>query len=295
MGGSATYGSASPEAIRSDRSIRLDPALQHPPSRPSPARGEGATVRFMLDLPPDLIAALRAARRIVASTGAGISAESGISTFRDAQTGLWAKYKPEDLATPQAFLRNPRRVWEWYEWRRSVVATVEPNPGHHALARIEAARGTAGADFLLVTQNVDGLHAKAGSRNLVELHGNIQRTICFDRRHAAASWAATEDPPPLCAECGSPLRPDVVWFGETLPPDALRRAQQAAAQCDLFLSIGTSTLVYPAAELPFVAGSNGATVVEINPDATPLSKLADFVLREKSGIALPAIADAMLA
>ncbi len=243
-----------------------------------------------IDLPPDLIAALRAARRIVASTGAGISAESGISTFRDAQTGLWAKYRPEDLATPQAFLRNPRRVWEWYEWRRSVVATVEPNPGHHALARIEAAR----PDFLLVTQNVDGLHAKAGSRKLVELHGNIQRTICFDRRHPAESWAATDDPPPLCAECGAPLRPDVVWFGESLPPEALRRAQQAAAQCDLFLSIGTSTLVYPAAELPYIAGSNGATVVEINPDATPLSQRADYVLRENSGIALPAIAEAML-
>ena len=248
-----------------------------------------------LDLPPDLVSALRAARRVVASTGAGVSAESGISTFRDAQTGLWAKYRPEDLATPQAFLRNPRMVWEWYEWRRSVVATVEPNPGHHALARIEAARSAAGLDFLLVTQNVDGLHAKAGSRNLVELHGNIRRTICFDRRHPAGSWPATDDPPPLCAECGAMLRPDVVWFGETLPPAALRRAQQAAAECDLFLSIGTSTLVQPAAELPFIAGSNGATVVEINPDATPLSRLADFVLREKAGIALPALAEAMLA
>lgn len=247
-----------------------------------------------LDLPHDLIAALRATKRIVASTGAGISAESGISTFRDAQTGLWSKYKPEDLATPQAFLRNPRMVWEWYEWRRSVVATVEPNPGHHALARIEAARGAAGADFLLVTQNVDGLHVKAGSRNLVELHGNIRRTICFDRRHPAESWAPTDEPPPRCAECGAMLRPDVVWFGETLPPMALRRAQQAAAECDMFLSIGTSTLVYPAAELPFIAGSNGATIVEINPDATPLSRQADFVLREKAGIALPAIADAML-
>ncbi len=243
-----------------------------------------------MDLDSNLVAALRAAKRIVASTGAGISAESGISTFRDAQTGLWAKYKPEDLATPQAFLRNPRMVWDWYEWRRSVVATVEPNAGHSALAAIEAGR----PDFLLVTQNVDGLHAKAGSRNLVELHGNIRRTICFDHHHPAESWAPTNDPPPRCRQCGSPLRPDVVWFGETLPAEALRRAQQAAAQCDLFLSIGTSTLVYPAAELPFIAGSNGACVVEVNPDTTPLSKLADFVLREKAGIALPAIAEAML-
>jgi NAD-dependent deacetylase len=244
-----------------------------------------------MQLPPDLISALRAATRIVASTGAGISAESGLSTFRDTQTGLWAKYKPEDLATPQAFQRNPRMVWEWYEWRRSFVAKVEPNPGHHALAKIEAAK----YGFVLVTQNVDGLHAKAGSRNLVELHGNIRRTICFDHRHPAESWAPTDEPPPRCAQCGALLRPDVVWFGETLPPDNLRRAQAAAAECDLFLSIGTSTLVRPAAELPFIAKQAGALVVEINPDATPLSRLADFVVREKAGTALPAIAESMLA
>jgi NAD-dependent deacetylase len=242
-----------------------------------------------IDLPPELIDRLRTAKRIVASTGAGISAESGLSTFRDKQTGLWAKYRPEDLATPQAFQRDPRMVWEWYEWRRGFVAEAQPNPGHHALAQIEAAR----PGFLLVTQNVDGLHTKAGSRNLVELHGNIRRSICFDRRHVAESWAPTNNPPPLCAQCGSPLRPDVVWFGEALPQEALRRAQEAAANCDLFLSIGTSTMVYPAAELPFIAGSNGATVVEINPDETPLSKLADYVVREKAGVALPDIAAAM--
>jgi NAD-dependent deacetylase len=242
------------------------------------------------DLPRELIDRLRAAKRIVAFTGAGISAESGLSTFRDKQTGLWAQYRPEDLATPEAFRRNPRMVWEWYEWRRGFVAQALPNSGHHALAQIEAAR----PGFLLATQNVDGLHARAGSRNLVELHGNIRRTICFDHRHPAESWKPVDEPPPLCARCGSLLRPDVVWFGETLPEDAIRRAQEAAAQCDLFLSIGTSTLVYPAAELPFIAGSNGATVIEINPDFTPLSKLADFVLREKAGVALPAIAAAML-
>ena len=243
-----------------------------------------------IDLPPELIDRLRAARRIVAFTGAGISAESGLSTFRDKQTGLWAKYRPEDLATPQAFQRNPRMVWEWYEWRRGFVAKAEPNPGHHALARIEAKR----PGFFLATQNVDGLHARAGSRNLVELHGNIRRTICFDQRHLAERWDPVDEPPPLCPRCRSFLRPDVVWFGEALPENALRRAQEAAAQCDLFLSIGTSTLVYPAAELPFMAGSNGATVVEVNPDFTPLSQLADFVLREKAGVVLPAIAAAML-
>lgn len=243
-----------------------------------------------IDLPRELIDRLRAAKRIVAFTGAGISAESGLSTFRDKQTGLWAKYRPEDLATPQAFQRNPRMVWEWYEWRRGFVAEAKPNPGHHALARIEAAR----PGFFLATQNVDGLHARAGSRNLVELHGNIRRIICFDHRHPAERWDPVDEPPPRCDQCGALLRPDVVWFGETLPPDALSRAQEAAAQCDLFLSIGTSTMVYPAAELPFIAGSNGATVVEINPDFTPLSKLADFTLREKAGVALPAIATAML-
>ena len=243
-----------------------------------------------IDLPPELIDRLRAAQRIVAFTGAGISAESGLSTFRDKQTGLWAKYRPEDLATPQAFRRNPRMVWEWYEWRRGFVAQAEPNPGHHALARIEAARPA----FFLATQNVDGLHARAGSRNLVELHGNIRRTICFDHRHLAESWEPVGEPPPRCGLCGALLRPDVVWFGETLPEEALRRAQEAAAKCDLFLSIGTSTLVYPAAELPFIAGSNGATVVEINPDFTPLSKLADFVLRDKAGVVLPVLAAAML-
>jgi NAD-dependent protein deacetylase/lipoamidase len=243
-----------------------------------------------IDLPSALIDRLRAAKRIVAFTGAGISAESGLSTFRDKQTGLWAKYRPEDLATPQAFRRNPRMVWEWYEWRRGFVAEAQPNPGHHALARIEAAR----PDFFLATQNVDGLHARAGSRNLVELHGNIRRTVCFDHRHPAERWDPVDEPPPRCAQCGALLRPDVVWFGEALPEAALRRAQEAAARCDLFLSIGTSTMVYPAAELPFIAGSNGATVVEINPDLTPLSRLANFVLREKAGVALPAIAAAML-
>ncbi|HEX6117845.1 MAG TPA: NAD-dependent deacylase [Dongiaceae bacterium] len=243
-----------------------------------------------IDLPLELIDRLRTAERIVAFTGAGISAESGLSTFRDAQTGLWAKYRPEDLATPQAFQRNPRMVWEWYQWRRGFVAKAEPNSGHHALARIEAAR----PGFFLATQNVDGLHARAGSRNLVELHGNIGRTVCFDRRHLAERWNPVDEPPPRCSQCGGLLRPDVVWFGEALPEDALHQAQEAAAECDLFLSIGTSTMVYPAAELPFIAGSNGATVVEINPDFTPLSRLADFTLREKAGKALPAIAAAML-
>ncbi|HEY3145785.1 MAG TPA: NAD-dependent deacylase [Dongiaceae bacterium] len=242
------------------------------------------------DLPRELIDRLRAAQRIVAFTGAGISAESGLSTFRDKQTGLWAQYRPEDLATPQAFQRNPRMVWEWYEWRRGFVAQAAPNAGHHALARIEAAR----PGFFLATQNVDGLHARAGSKSLVELHGNIGRTICFDHRHFAERWEPVDEPPPRCGQCGALLRPDVVWFGEALPEEALRRAQQAAAQCDLFLSIGTSTMVYPAAELPFIAGSNGATVVEINPDFTPLSQLADFVLREKAGVALPAMAAAVL-
>src|ERR1044072_2660289 len=178
-------------------------------------------------LPPELIDRLRAAQRIVAFTGAGISAESGLSTFRDKQTGLWAKYRPEDLATPQAFQRNPRMVWEWYEWRRGFVAQAEPNPGHHALAEIEAAR----PGFLLATQNVDGLHARAGSRNLVELHGNIRRTICFGHRHPAESWAPAEESTPrrpaarsaalCCAQmsCGwAKLFAEMPWPAPSRPP-----------------------------------------------------------------------------
>ena len=231
--------------------------------------------------------AIAVARSIVVLTGAGISAESGIPTFRDALTGLWARYRPEDLATPEAFRREPRRVWDWYAWRRERVASVAPNPGHVALARIERQAVARGASFLLVTQNVDGLHAAAGSERLVELHGNIGRVKCLERGHPAADWPREAPGPPPCAECGSPLRPDVVWFGEALPPEALAAALQATARCDLFLSVGTSGLVEPAASLAFAALERGATVIEVNPQPTALAPRAWAAFAGKAGEVLP--------
>jgi len=234
----------------------------------------------------DLALALRRATRVVALTGAGISAESGVPTFRDAQTGLWAKFDPRELATPSAFARHPRRVWDWYAARRSALAGIVPNPGHAALARMEAFV----PEFLLATQNVDGLHAKAGSRRVVELHGNITRVKCSREHRVVTSW---EDPldglPPRCSHCGAFLRPDVVWFEEVLPEDALARAEEAARRAELMLVVGTSAEVWPAAALPRTAKAAGARVVEVNPEETPLSAFADDVLRAPAGIALPAL------
>ena len=245
-------------------------------------------MRKSLDLSPALISALRSATRIVASTGAGISAESGLSTFRDKQTGLWAKYRPEDLATPQACRRDPRMVWDWYEWRRGFVAEARPNPGHHALARIEAQR----PGFLLVTQNVDGLHQRAGSSGVLELHGNLNRFKCSKSGTLLEGPPpATDDPPPLHPETGHYLRPDVVWFGEGLPAETLQASIEAAHEADVYLTIGTSALVYPAAALPEMASRSGAVVIEINPTATPFSDVASFSLRGKAGELLPAIVE----
>ena len=230
--------------------------------------------------------ALAQARSIVVMTGAGISAESGIPTFRDALTGLWSRFRPEDLATEEAFRRDPRTVWDWYAWRREQVGQVAPNAGHRALARLEQRAAGRGADFLLVTQNVDGLHGAAGSRRMVELHGNIRRVKCLDGGHPATSWPADLHPPP-CPTCGSPLRPDVVWFGEMLPEGALEHAIAAAGACDVFLCVGTSGLVEPAASLPRVALQGGAFVVEVNPDRTPLTAHASLALAGAAGAILP--------
>jgi len=236
--------------------------------------------------------ALASARSIVVLTGAGISAESGIPTFRDAMTGLWEKFRPEDLATPEAFRRDPRTVWAWYAWRRARVAEARPNAGHLALARLEQAVRDRGASFLLVTQNVDGLHSVAGSRSLVELHGNIRRVKCFGSGHPAETWPDEGPVPPTCARCGSALRPDVVWFGEALPTAALETAGEAALRCEVFLSIGTSGLVEPAASLPFTALAAGAQVIEVNPDATPLTRQATLVLAGSAGAVLPRLVPA---
>jgi len=230
--------------------------------------------------------ALRRATRVVALTGAGISAESGVPTFRDAQTGLWAKYDPRELATPAAFARHPKLVWDWYAARRAALAHVVPNPGHVALARMDALV----PEFLLATQNVDGLHARAGSRRLVELHGNIARVRCSREDRVVERWTEPGDGlPPRCPHCGAWLRPDVVWFEEMLPAAALDRAEQAARRAEVMVVVGTSAEVWPAAGLAHTAKAAGARLVEVNPEATPLSRLADDVLRAPSGIALPAL------
>ncbi len=237
----------------------------------------------MRDFPSNLIQALRDAEHVVALTGSGISAESGVPTFREAQVGLWERYAPQQLATPEAFAKDPGLVWEWYEWRRSLVAKATPNPGHKALAELERRI----PDFTLVTQNVDGLHARAASRNLIELHGNVLRSKCSLEGEVAEPEENDDSVPPRCPRCGAPLRPDVVWFGEMLPAGALEAASEAARTCDLLFSIGTSSLVYPAAALPYEALENGATLVEINPSETPLTRHAAFVLRGPAGEVLP--------
>lgn len=238
----------------------------------------------------DLLAErLLQAGTVVFLTGAGASAESGIPTFRDAMTGLWSRFRPEALASPDGFARDPALVWGWYQWRRQLVEGAEPNPGHLAIAAMQALL----EDTTLVTQNVDGLHQRAGSPAVLELHGNLFRNICSrDGRDVdVATWVPGE--PPACPRCGAPVRPAVVWFGEMLPEDALKEAQSAASNCDVFFSIGTSALVYPAADLAEIAMRSGATVVEINPEATPLTAHADFVVADRSASALPRIAEAV--
>ena len=216
----------------------------------------------MPSFPDAVLSALRAAHRVAVLTGAGISAESGIPTFRDALTGLWANFRAEDLATPDAFRRDPDLVWHWYRSRRQRLREVEPNPGHRALAALAGKV----PELTLVTQNVDGLHARAGSRDVIELHGNITRVKCFDEDLPVDDWTDGEAVP-RCPRCGGLLRPDVVWFGEMLPPRALERARAAAEACQVFLSVGTSNLVEPAASLPWQAASRGAMVLIVNPSA----------------------------
>jgi len=220
---------------------------------------------------------------VVVLTGAGASAESGVPTFRDAQTGLWARYDPQELATPEAFQRNPRLVWEWYAWRRALTSTAIPNAGHLALVELERRV----AAFTLLTQNVDDLHRRAGSRNMLELHGNLHRTRCADEDVVVQEWDDDGRVPPRCRACGGPLRPDVVWFGEMLDAWVLAESERLAANCDVFVAIGTSANVHPAASLPRVAGNAGATVIEINVEETPVSGYADVVLRELASTGVP--------
>ena len=217
-------------------------------------------------------------------TGAGISAESGIPTFRDVTGGLWAKFDPMQLASEEGFRADPALVWRWYAWRRQLVAGAQPNAGHHALAQAQSLFDS----FDLITQNVDGLHARAGSTP-IELHGNLMHTTCLGRcgfvEHDVQRLPTGE--PPRCPACGDWLRPAVVWFGEMLDPATLQRAQAAAARCDVMLVIGTSGLVYPAAALPAEALSQGAKVIVVNPQASELDELATVLVRGTAAVELP--------
>jgi len=244
--------------------------------------------------PPDglvagAVEALSSARHVCVLTGAGISAESGIPTFRDALTGLWASFRPEELATPEAFERDPEFVWQWYEWRRELIRSSQPNAGHLALVRL----ARLAPSLTLVTQNVDGLHQRAGSPLVLEYHGNILRDRCVVEQIVAERSPGGGGNLPRCASCGGLLRPDVVWFGEMIPVEALVAAEDAANDCDVFLSIGTSSLVYPAAGLAEIALQRGVPVIEVNPSPTDLTRHADFVLRGPSGTILPALVEAL--
>lgn len=225
---------------------------------------------------------LKQAHNVAVLTGAGVSAESGVPTFRG-QNGLWKQRRPEQLATPAAFDQDPRLVWEWYNWRRTVLADIKPNPGHFALAELERRLPV----FTLITQNVDGLHQLAGSRNVLQVHGSIWNLRCLTC-HTERLDRRTPLPeiPPRC-ECGGMLRPGVVWFGESLPQNIWSDAEAAARAADLFLVIGTSAVVYPAAGLAQIAKSSGARVVEINIEETPLSNAIDSFLQGPSGELLP--------
>jgi NAD-dependent deacetylase len=245
-------------------------------------------------VPESVLEPAVAARRVAVVTGAGMSAESGVPTFRDAQTGLWARYAAEDLATPEAWERDPAFVWAWYLSRFGAVTHVRPNPGHLALARWAAL-----SPVRVVTQNVDDLHERAGSRDVVHLHGSLTSFRC--ERCGTAYEKAVQLPerqvqrldPPACERCGALVRPGVVWFGETLPPGAWEQAVERVEEADLVLVVGTSGIVHPAAGLPVVARGAGAVVVEVNPLETDVSDVAHVVWRETAARALPALVDAV--
>ncbi len=235
-----------------------------------------------------LASQLRAARHVAVLTGAGISAESGIPTFRDAQTGLWSHFDPEALASPAGFARNPALVWRWYAERRVKARAAQPNPGHYALA--ELARRV--PRLTLITQNIDGLHQRAGSPDVIELHGSLHRARCIADGSIHDTWDYDAELP-HCPDCGALLRPDVVWFGEMLPPAALETAWSAAIECDVFMSIGTSGVVEPAASLPRVALSRNATVLILNLEQVTTARPPLFTINGKAGEVLPRLVAAV--
>lgn len=226
-----------------------------------------------------LLKLLREVKRICVLTGAGISAESGIPTFRS-EDGIWKKFKPEELASMDAFLKNSELVWEWYQMRRKVVREAEPNAGHLALVELEKSCPS----FTLVTQNVDGLHRRAGNSNILELHGNIERSYCIECHFEEND---PEEARLKCLKCGGKMRPGVVWFGEALPETTFLEAERAASDCELFFCIGTSAVVFPAAALPEIAQRNGAYLVEVNLEPTELTPLCDESFHGKAGEILP--------
>jgi NAD-dependent deacetylase len=239
---------------------------------------------------------LHNAKQIAVLTGAGVSKESGVPTFRDALDGLWAKYDPTELATPQAFQKNPTLVWNWYTFRRGLVKGAKPNPGHIALAQIEQRY----PKTKIITQNVDDLHEQAGSKHVIHLHGNIAGNKCASDCKgvptyidiSALDW--DEDaPPPRCPHCQAYVRPDVVWFGEMLPRHALEDASRLSQLCDVMLVVGTSGLVTPAASLPGVARDTGATIIEVNPDHSAITRIAHIKLDGPSGETLPQVVEAL--
>jgi NAD-dependent deacetylase len=244
------------------------------------------------NFPDELVTLLQNARQITVLTGAGISAESGLPTFRDALTGLWAKYDPHELATEDAFRRNPKLVWDWYAMRRDMVQGATPNPGHYALAEMERRA----AKFELFTQNIDGMHRLAGSQNVTELHGSLQNFKCFADGTPVPpeEWLTPHDYlPPRCPRCDAFVRPDIVWFGESLPLPALQAAATATLECDVFFSIGTSGTVYPAAALPLNALEAGATVVTLNLEVATEVLPHRFNFNGKAGEILPALVAAV--
>lgn len=229
---------------------------------------------------------LKHAKRVTVLTGAGISRESGIPTFREAKTGLWANYEPEKLATVEGFVNDPPLVWRWYDWRRKMVSNVKPNAGHFALVELEEMV----PQFTLITQNVDGLHRESGSKNVIELHGNISSHKCLKNGHVATNVQTDLSEPPEC-HCGSLIRPAVVWFGEAIDPQNLADSFEAANSADVFLIVGTSGLVQPAASFPSAAKALGAKLIEVNPERTPLSSETEIFLEGPSGAILPRLVE----
>ena len=236
---------------------------------------------------------IREARSVAVLTGAGVSAESGLATFRDPEEGLWAKYDPMQLATLDAFERDPELVTRWYHWRFTRARDVEPNAGHHALAELESHLRAQGRSFSLITQNVDGLHQRAGSQSITEIHGSILRWRCTRTGAERALEELSFEEFPVRSEAGGLMRPCVVWFGEMLPPEAIEAADAALRSCDVFLSVGTSGTVYPAAGFIQIASSVGARTVEVNRDPTPITDIVDMRLPGLSGEVLPRLTSAV--